>query len=345
MSVYINYLVTAILLFTAYLTSGQGSMEVLFLGNSYTNSNNLPQLLRDLALSKGDTLIYGSNTPGGYTLEGHSSNSSSQALIAQGNWDYVILQDQSQRPSLPDSLVEIHSIPYAIQLAQQIRSANPISIPMFFMTWGRKNGDAANCAWWPAVCTYAGMQSVLRKNYLRMADTTNAQVGAVGAVWREVRAKDPGIELYTADGSHPSLAGSYLAACSFYTSIYQKNPSGGFIPAGLDPAQASLIQDYAFQIVMDSLLVWNIPASFGTAENLVPGLSVAPNPSSKEIYLQGIPQGYGILKYRIYEISGKLIQKGDLKGSINIERLSKGTYVLEVMGFASPVSVKFEKSD
>jgi len=48
--------------------------EVLFLGNSYTGVNNLPQLIADVALSAGDTLIHDKNTPGGYTLEAHTTN-------------------------------------------------------------------------------------------------------------------------------------------------------------------------------------------------------------------------------------------------------------------------------
>ena len=47
--------------------------NVLFLGNSYTGVNNLPLLTYNLALSLGDTINYDSNTPGGYTYQGHST--------------------------------------------------------------------------------------------------------------------------------------------------------------------------------------------------------------------------------------------------------------------------------
>src|SRR5262245_3027863 len=75
--------------------------KVLFLGNSYTTVNNLPQLIAGIATSTGDTLVFDSNAPGGYTLQGHFSNNLSIGKISAGNWDNVVLQEQSQRPSFP----------------------------------------------------------------------------------------------------------------------------------------------------------------------------------------------------------------------------------------------------
>ncbi|MFM9004523.1 MAG: hypothetical protein ACKOSR_03320, partial [Flavobacteriales bacterium] len=79
----------------------QVTKRVLFLGNSYTSVNNLPAMTQACALSAGDSLIIDSNTPGGYTFEGHSTNAISLQKIALGNWDFVVLQEQSQRPSFP----------------------------------------------------------------------------------------------------------------------------------------------------------------------------------------------------------------------------------------------------
>ena len=85
--------------------------RVLFLGNSYTAFNSLPSLTRLLALSLGDTIEVSSNTPGGYTFNGHSTDLTSMTLIQQGNWDYVVLQEQSQLPSFPPSQVNTESRP------------------------------------------------------------------------------------------------------------------------------------------------------------------------------------------------------------------------------------------
>ena len=220
--------------------------------------NNLPQLVADVASSLGDSLIFDSNTPGGYTLQGHSTNATSLAKIAQGGWDCVVLQEQSQLPSFPWNQFSTASLPYADSLCEKIRNADSCTIPMFYMTWGRKNGDQSNCAVWPPVCTYGGMQQLLRERYMLMADTNQAQVAPVGAVWRDLIADSLGIELYQSDESHPSLEGSYLAACTFYASIFHKSPIGATIPGFINPLDAQAIQQKANQIVFDSLNVWMI---------------------------------------------------------------------------------------
>lgn len=235
-----------------------GTRRVLFIGNSYTYSNNLPQLLYDAAKTTGDTLIFDSSTPGGYTFQNHTTNSTTLTKIAAGNWDYVVLQEQSQLPSFTDGEVASMVFPYARQLDSLINQQNPCAETVFFMTWGRKNGDASNCAVWPPVCTYEGMDSLLNLRYRMMADMNEAVVSPVGAVWHYLREHHPAIELYSADESHPSLAGSYAAACSFYTVMLRKNPSYILYDGGLPAADALAIRDAARRVVYDSLLHWHV---------------------------------------------------------------------------------------
>ena len=240
------------------LAQAQETKRVLFLGNSYTGVNSLPQLVADIALSLGDTLIFDENTPGGYTLQGHSTNTVSQNKIALGGWDYVVLQEQSQLPAFPYSQFSTTSLPGSILLCQQIRAADSCTKPLFYMTWGRKNGDQANCPNYPPLCTYSGMQGQLRERYLIMGDTNNAEVAPVGAVWRKIRANNSNIELYQSDESHPSLEGSYLAACTFYASIFHKSPVGAAPAPTMFVMDAQAIQNQAALTVFDSLNVWMI---------------------------------------------------------------------------------------
>ena len=102
------------------------SLNVLFLGNSYTAFNNLPNIIESIANSMGDFLYTNSNTMGGATLQTHSENNSSNDLIMQGNWDYVVLQEQSQYPSFPLWQVEQSVFPYASQLNQLIEDSESL---------------------------------------------------------------------------------------------------------------------------------------------------------------------------------------------------------------------------
>lgn len=259
----IRYLIAVLLTVFCLQLNGfsQTTYRVLFLGNSYTYVNNLPVILSNLALAGGDSLIHDSSTPGGYTMEGHSTNSSTLSKIAQGTWDYVTIQGQSQRPSFSPGQVANEVFPYAKILVDSIRAANPCTEPVFFMTWGRKNGDQSNCSAYPPVCTYEGMQTRLKSSYVQMANDNSCTVAPCGIGYWESRLQDPGLELYSSDQSHPSYAGSYLSACVFYATLFRKTPVGLNFYGSLDSTTATFLQNIASTVVMDSLTQWRIGAN------------------------------------------------------------------------------------
>jgi len=247
-----------LLLVANYSMAQQQIKKVLFIGNSYTAVNDLPALLSNVAQSAGDSVIYESNCIGGYTFQLHSTNATTLQKINQGDFDFVVLQEQSQLPSFPISQVQTSVYPYAKTLDSLINLANSCTETVFYMTWGRKNGDASNCPNWPPVCTYSGMDSLLRLRYQDMANTNNALVSPVGAVWRYIRDNYPNTELYSADESHPSLAGSYAAACTFYSILFRKDPTGITFSSTLDSTDASSIRNAAKLVAFDSLSFWNV---------------------------------------------------------------------------------------
>lgn len=245
------------LLFAVH-SQAQITKKALFLGNSYTYVNDLPLTLSKLASSLGDSLISNINATGGQRLSGHAGDANTYISFKKDNWDYIVLQEQSQLPSFPPSQVQSDVFPYANRLCDSIHALPNCVKPVFFMTWGRKNGDQANCKNYAPLCTYEGMQLELRKNYLTMAKTNNAYAIPVGMVWREIRRKWPSINLYTSDESHPRPEGTYAAACTFYAVLYGKSPVGASYKGGLTSAEADSIQIAANAIVFDSLKTWNI---------------------------------------------------------------------------------------
>ena len=235
--------------------------RVLFIGNSYTAVNNLPQLTADCALSigfAGMPMEVASSTPGGTTFQMHTTNATTQSLINQGNWDYVVLQEQSQLPSFPDAQVAVECFPFATQLNNQILSVDSCTETVFYMTWGRQNGDAGNCASWPPVCTYEGMDSLLNLRYRQMAIDNQAILSPVGALWKYIRTTYPEINLYSTDGSHPSLEGSYAAACSMIAVMLRTDPYLITYTSTLDPVVAEKIKLAAQEVVFNYLLEWHV---------------------------------------------------------------------------------------
>ena len=232
--------------------------KVLWIGNSYTSVNNLPLLTYNLALSAGDTIIYDSNTPGGMTFNAHTMDATTLQKIALGEWDNVILQAQSQEPSFSPGQVASQTTPFARKLDSLVHVSSPCAETVFYMTWGRKYGDASNCANYPPICTFSGMTDRLRSSYKFMADENEALLAPVGMAWKKAWESDSSINLWSSDNSHPSVAGSYLAACVFYTTLFKKTPVGLTYNAGLSGANALFLQGVAANVFFDSLNVWNV---------------------------------------------------------------------------------------
>ncbi|HRP90094.1 MAG TPA: PKD domain-containing protein [Edaphocola sp.] len=251
-----RFTLLAVLLFV-FGQSHAKKVKALFIGNSYTYVNNLPELVKQMAATGGDTLEYESSTPGGYTLQQHTTNSTTLNLIQNGNWDFVILQEQSQLPSFPDQDVANMVYPYAKALDSIIKLNNPCATTLFYMTWGRKNGDSQNCPNFPPLCTYQGMDSLLQLRYTNMADQNHAAISPVAVVWRALRNSNPNIDLYSSDESHPSLSGSFAAACSFYSVMFEKSPASNSFNSTLNTNTAQIIKTKATEIVYDSLSFWN----------------------------------------------------------------------------------------
>ena len=250
------FLITLVLFHLA--AAGQITKKVLFLGNSLTYVNNLPQMIADAAASTGDTLIFDSNCIGGYHLYDHYGNTVSKQKIMAGGWDYVVLQDQSLLPALDTGSVNFSFFPYAYKLDSMIDLYNPCGRTMFYMTWGYKNGCVGCLASWPYIETYSGMDSLLNLRYSMAGDSNQAEVSPVVAVWHYVRNNFPSIELYQADEVHPSVAGTYAGACCFYSVIFRKDPTLITFNSSLSANDAVNFRNAAKIIAYDSLMNWNV---------------------------------------------------------------------------------------
>lgn len=250
-------LLATLLVVAATLTRAQ-TYKALFIGNSYTAGNNLPNMVAQLADANGDSLIFDSHTPGATQLMDHAVNATALSKISSQEWDFVVLQAQSQEPSWPDGQMATDVYPYAVILNDSIKSNNECTETVFFMTWGRRYGDNFNCPGWPPVCTFDGMTARLRHGYSTMANANDATIAPAGPAWRNSWAADSNVVLHTPDNSHPNLSGSYLTACVFYATLYKKSPVGNTYTAGLSVQDAAYLQDIAKLTVLDSIDNWRI---------------------------------------------------------------------------------------
>ena len=176
-------------------------LRVLFIGNSLTSFNNLPVLFESLAAGAGQTRpITRTVAVDGFSLEDHWNQGDAQKAIASGPWDIVVLQQG------PSALVESRRllVAYAERFAKVIRAAG--ARPAMYMVWPSTERSFD----FPNVST----------SYRSAARAVSGDLYAVGDAWRKVLREHRDIKLYSNDGLHPTVAGSYLAAVVIYRQIY-----------------------------------------------------------------------------------------------------------------------------
>ena len=245
--------------------------SVLMFGNSYTQQNSLHSLLQNMVNSAGGNVSASALTGGGMRLPQHFTNVNTSGnqwntTLSNSAWDYVVLQDQSQVPSFPRTdTYWIDSKNAAISLADRIDSEG--SDVVLLMTWGRRAGDAQNPI---RNSNFTVMQENLESGYLdfqsNMTSSTSANVwvAPVGLAWKAVHddvvasnltPTAPGnmfFDLYSSDGSHPSLSGSYLAACVLYSTLTGMSPVGVNDSTNLNSTLKLQLQQYAADTVLNN---------------------------------------------------------------------------------------------
>ena len=216
---------------------GEGR-RMLFVGNSLTYWNDLPLIVQSLADSAGEaSLAVMTVAFPDYNLDDHRAEGSAERAIALGGWEVVVLQ---QGPSsLPENRAQLRASVGA--LTGQIRAVS--AAPALYAVWPQssRRGDFD-----------AAIES-----YELAAQDVNGLLFPVAAAWLAAWGRDPTLALYSPDGLHPSMAGSYLAALVMYGVLFDRSPVG--LPArvrlasgtevGVSAAVAAVLQEAAAEVL------------------------------------------------------------------------------------------------
>ena len=301
--------------------------HVLFIGNSYTYVNDLPGLFTQLSAAGGKNVYTEMSAPGGYTLEGHTTLQETLDKIRSRQWQYVILQEQSQYPTIEYYRYN-STYPSAGKLDSLIKSYG--SNTMFYMTWGRKYGgeQCINGYCSPVFRDFFHMQDSLASAYNEIAQLLNSQIAPVGLAWKRARMLDTTIELWDMDFSHPTLKGSYLAACVFYTKIFGISPVGLTYYAGIPQNEAVWLQQTAADVIIG---IGSNNNNSATEFHLFQNYPNPFNPSTNISFT--IPKS-NFTELKIYDITGAEILKvfsgfmtaGSYNFPVDLSELSSGVY-------------------
>ncbi len=214
--------------------------SILFIGNSYTYVHCLPLIIQGLARAGSQRLDAHMQTIGGATLESLWLAPQVQQALKERQWDFVVLQEQSLMPLGNPPLF----LRYGKTFADAAAKAG--SQVIFYETWARKVNPET--------------QPELSHAYRQAAQQSGARLAPVGDAWALARNKHPQIELFDADGSHPSQAGAYLSACVFYAVLYHKSPAGlpGRIEASVQGKTLHLVDLPAKDAATLQAVAWTV---------------------------------------------------------------------------------------
>lgn len=143
-------------------------------------------------------------------------------------FDAVMMMDCSQCPIHPQLGPLFHEF-----VGKHSATARRFGTePILFMSW--------------AYSDKPDMTAPLAAEYVKAGKAHNALVVPAGLAFAASVAKRPDISLIVADKRHPSLAGTYLAACTVMASVYKLNPVGNRYTAGLPADVAAHLQVVAW---------------------------------------------------------------------------------------------------
>lgn len=199
-------------------------ISVLFLGNSLTYWNDLPRVTEDIAKGEARPIRAASVTMGGASLDQLWYRTKALEALWLHHWDYVIVQERSGRA--PHDRGELFH-QYLGMFANEIRKSG--AQPLIYMTW-LPDQAAAN-----------------EKLFRNAATRARAKLVPAGIAWAELTKK--GMNLLD-DGTHPNIAGSYLVACSVFSTIYGKQAPQTAV--AFNPAAATLIRQTAWRAVSNN---------------------------------------------------------------------------------------------
>jgi hypothetical protein len=204
-------------------------INILFIGNSFTQRNQLPELLAGLSSARGLRINHELISVGGASLRSHWNAGRAAQAIETGGYDYIVLQEQSTLPvKNPKRMAE--NVRLFDELIKRVGSRT-----VLYMTWARQHAPES--------------QQAITDAYQVIGDELGAIVVPVGLAWQRFLATHDTPALHDRDKSHPTLAGSYLAACVFLAVLVRENPVGLAGPTGLELGDVEDLQKAAWEQV------------------------------------------------------------------------------------------------
>jgi len=240
-------------LFVSISVQAQDTTKVLFIGNSITYYNDMPQTFEAIANSKFDTTQVTVYAPGGTGFIDHVSDQNVYTHFRTGNWDYVVLQPGSnESPGYTEPIAS--TLGRARQLKDSILKYSPCAKIVFYeITYGVWGNDSEQ------LVEYNETMDLIKANLTQLADSTQQCFAPAGEAIKTAWNDNQNTMFWGGTGNiHPNVKGSYIIACSFYASIFEKPSFGTSVLGGLTVQEANQYQTLADTTVLNYKPEWRI---------------------------------------------------------------------------------------
>ncbi|WP_026838885.1 DUF4886 domain-containing protein [Gillisia sp. JM1] len=272
-------LLLAVILLSCGFNNSKDTKEinVLFIGNSLTYYNDMPQKLQEMMNETNPNIKIDQITFPGFSLSAHLENvivessenntktttkapgelTAAEKKLAEKNWDIIILQTGGVAVLIPESL-EYKVDPAIKKIKELVKNDNARFI--LFNTWTTK-------VEYPKKYCYRGMQisqsldrmteycspeinnskeylEFTNDSYKTLADNNSLEKTDHGNIFQKVYDKYPEINILE-DTMHPSDLGAFLSASIFYEIITKNDPSDLKYVGEIDSKTAELLKELA----------------------------------------------------------------------------------------------------
>jgi hypothetical protein len=231
--------------------------RIFFIGDSTTSRNDIPGKFKRLAELGGHEVFVASSTKDQTSLATHTRLPQTANKLEDEVWDIVILQETEVILLNPESRQNI-SIPMIEKYIDIVDEMD--GVILLYSSIGFREG-LLDYEEFNHLEDYESTQDAVDMAYIEIGDEINLPIAPVGEVWRQVYDTEPAFDLWQADGIHVSPEGAYLAACVFYTSIYNQSPLD--LPVsdefGISPAAIELIHKIVADVVLENQDQYRLP--------------------------------------------------------------------------------------
>lgn len=227
----------------------QPPVKILFIGNSFTAANDLQMLVQQFFINDGMPAHTEAYAPGGISVGdvhmgtyAHMNNPVVFDMLKSTNWDYVVLQDNQGRFALDSARFPNPALSKVVEGHLKIRDSlqyyHPCAKMIWFSGWGFESEAVS-------------MIDSITTNYRVLNDSAKDVIAPIGPAWRDIVLTRPDLRLWSPDGAHPDMTGSYLTAAVIYGTISGRDVTLNPFMYGIPPHEAIAFKTAAQRALTD----------------------------------------------------------------------------------------------